>query len=567
MTLAYRRSLLLLMLVAAAVLAAGMGFRDPWPADEPRFALIARDMALSGNWLIPYIGGVPYPDKPPVFFWLIGLVYLLTGSLRVAFLMPGFLAGIGILLLVTDLARRLWDEKAALWTGATLLAMLQFPLQAKSAQIDIVLCFFTTLGLYGFLRHLLLGPDWRWYTAGGLAAGLGVITKGVGFLPYLVFVPWLLAWYRKWTLPSLGGQAWRWTLAPLASLAVIGAWLIPMLLVTAGSGDPALTVYRDNILFHQTVTRYADPWGHIKPFWYLFTNAVPWLWLPVTALLPWLVPAWWRDIRERQAPVLVLGGWALLVLLFFSMSDGKRSVYILPAAPAVALIAGWHADTILRRVGPRRVLAGVAGLLATLLVGAGAWLGLRPGVALEWSSDPQAAASVAASLLVVGAAMLIALLATRRARLPIGFAIAMATFWIGISLAVAPSIDPVRSGSALIDRVRANVPEAVDLGFAAWPEQFLLQWDQPVTHFGYRRRDTAGQIRDALSWLAASDARRLLVQADILPDCLDSGGVVDVGTAHRRHWVIVDRSALVDDCPPALLPQPEIVYRYEPPER
>jgi len=567
MTPAYWRSLLLMLLVAAAVLAAGMGLRDPWPADEPRFALIARDMALSGNWLIPYIGGVPYPDKPPVFFWLIGLAYLLTGSLRVAFLLPGFLAGIGILLLVTDLARRLRDEKTALWSGATLLVLLQFPLQAKSAQIDVVLCFFTTLGLYGFLRHLLLGPDWRWYTVGGLAAGLGVITKGVGFLPYLVLVPWLFARYRKWALPSLGGPAWRWSLAPLASLAVIAAWLVPMLLLTSGSDDPALAAYRDNILFRQTVTRYVDPWGHIKPFWYLFTNAVPWLWLPVTALLPWLVPAWWRDIRARQAPVLVLGGWALLVLLFFSMSDGKRSVYIFPAAPAVALLAGWHADALFRRVGPRRVLAGVAAVLAILLAGAGAWVLFRPGAALDWSSDPRVTVSVAVSLLVVGVAMLAALLATRRARLPIGYAIAMATFWLGISLAVAPSIDPVRSGSALIDRVRANVPEGVDLGFAAWPEQFLLQWDQPVTHFGYRRRDTAGQIRDALSWLAASDARRLLVEADLLPGCLDPRGLIDIGVAHRRNWAIVEPGALVDDCPPVLLPQPEIVYRYEPPER
>jgi 4-amino-4-deoxy-L-arabinose transferase-like glycosyltransferase len=567
MTPAYWRSLLLMLLVAAAVLAAGMGLRDPWPADEPRFALIARDMALSGNWLIPYIGGVPYPDKPPVFFWLIGLAYLLTGSFRVAFLLPGFLAGIGILLLVTDLARRLRDEKTALWSGATLLVLLQFPLQAKSAQIDVVLCFFTTLGLYGFLRHLLLGPDWRWYTVGGLAAGLGVITKGVGFLPYLVLVPWLFARYRKWALPSLGGQAWRWSLAPLASLAVIAAWLVPMLLLTSGSNDPALAAYRDNILFRQTVTRYVDPWGHIKPFWYLFTNAVPWLWLPVTALLPWLVPAWWRDIRARQAPVLVLGGWALLVLLFFSMSDGKRSVYIFPAAPAVALLAGWHADALFRRVGPRRVLAGVAAVLAILLAGAGAWVLFRPGAALDWSSDPRVTVSVAVSLLVVGVAMLAALLATRRARLPIGYAIAMATFWLGISLAVAPSIDPVRSGSALIDRVRANVPEGVDLGFAAWPEQFLLQWDQPVTHFGYRRRDTAGQIRDALSWLAASDARRLLVEADLLPGCLDPRGLIDIGMAHRRNWTIVEPGAVVDDCSPLLLPQPEIVYRYEPPER
>ena len=100
-----------------------------------------------------------------------------------------------------------------------------------------------------------------------------------------------------------------------------------MLGAVAGSGDPALAAYRDDILFHQTVTRYADAWGHIKPPWYLLTNAVPWLWLPVTPFLPWLVPAWWRDMKRRRLPVLVLAGWLLLVLLFFSLSAGKRSVY------------------------------------------------------------------------------------------------------------------------------------------------------------------------------------------------------------------------------------------------
>ena len=62
----------------------------------------------------------------------------------------------------------------------------------RGAQIDPVLCVLTTFSLYALLRHLLLGPAWGWYFVGGLAAGLGVITKGVGFLPLLLLIPFFL---------------------------------------------------------------------------------------------------------------------------------------------------------------------------------------------------------------------------------------------------------------------------------------------------------------------------------------------------------------------------------------
>ena len=52
--------------------------------------------------------------------------------------------------------------------------------------------FLDVLSLYGLLRHLLLGPAWRWYTIGWAAAGFGVITKGVGFLPLLVLIPFAM---------------------------------------------------------------------------------------------------------------------------------------------------------------------------------------------------------------------------------------------------------------------------------------------------------------------------------------------------------------------------------------
>ena len=146
-------------------------------------------MVESGQWLFPMRGGELYPDKPPVFMWAIALFLKATGSLRVAFLLPSLLAGLGTVALVFDLARRLHDRAAAWRTGLLLLLTIQFTLQARTAQIDGLVTFFITLGVYGFLRFLLLGGGWRWYYLGWFAAGLGVITKGVGILALFVLVP------------------------------------------------------------------------------------------------------------------------------------------------------------------------------------------------------------------------------------------------------------------------------------------------------------------------------------------------------------------------------------------
>lgn len=561
----YKRQFVLLLLFAAAILLAGIGLRDPWPADEPRFALIARDMVASGNWLLPYVGGVIYPDKPPLFFWAIAAFYTLTDSLRVSFLLPGALAGIGTIVLVTDLGRRLWGPTTGIWCGAVLLALVQFPIQMKSGQIDGLLCFWTTLGLYGFSRHLLLGPDWRSYTIGGMAAGLGVITKGVGFLPYLIFIPYVLAVRRNWSVLRHTGRDARWLLAPAASLLAIGIWLVPMLVATSGNDDPTLTAYRDNILFHQTVTRYADSWGHIKPPWYLFTNAIPWLWLPLTPLLPWLIPAWRRDIKGKNAATLLLGSWLLLVLLFFSISMGKRSLYIFPAAPALALIAGFHAQALMRRAGPQRVIALFPVVLALVLIAVAMYALMNPHAIDRWVTDVPTILKASASVVVTGILMLAVIAVFRRRQCLKGFVTTMAIFWIAVSILVAPAINETRSGGALMASLEARLPANTTLGFVAWPEQFVLQWDKPVNHFGFRR-DAAAQVSDAVRWLSFSENRRVLLPDHLVDSCLDSNQVIPVGIAHRRRWVLASRSALIDSCDTGL-PAPQLVVYYSPPGR
>ncbi|MCA1734161.1 MAG: glycosyltransferase family 39 protein, partial [Acidobacteria bacterium] len=271
----------LLALAALVLLGAGLGLRHPWPADEPRFALIARDMAATGHWLIPQVGAEPYADKPPLFFWMIASVYWLTGSLRLAFLVPSLLSSLGVLALIYDLGRRWWNHRVGLYAAAILLSTVQFLVQAHAAQIDMTLTFFTTLALYGLARHLRSGPEWRWYLVSFAAMGAGIITKGVGFLPLLALIPWGWAAFRRWPEATRAGS-WKWAAGPLMLVAVISIWLLPMLGTVEAAHDPELTAYRDEILFKQTGERYAHPWGHIRPVWYFFVNVIPPLWLPLS---------------------------------------------------------------------------------------------------------------------------------------------------------------------------------------------------------------------------------------------------------------------------------------------
>ncbi|HEY1588951.1 MAG TPA: glycosyltransferase family 39 protein, partial [Rhodanobacter sp.] len=237
------RELLLFGVFALLLLGLGIGLRDPWPSDEPRFALVAHWMVEHGQWLFPHRGHELYPDKPPVFMWLQALAYLLTGSWRVAFLLPSLAAALGSLALVYDLARRLWNHRSALLAAATLLVTIHFSYQMRNAQIDPLLLGWITLANYGLLRHLLLGPSWRWFAAGCFFAGVGVATKGVGVLALLMLIPYLVARRGHWQQLALPHGGWRWAAGLVLFLVPILAWLLPMLLVARADGDPQHAEY------------------------------------------------------------------------------------------------------------------------------------------------------------------------------------------------------------------------------------------------------------------------------------------------------------------------------------
>ncbi|CAN5143741.1 glycosyltransferase family 39 protein [soil metagenome] len=561
-----RRDLYWLFAIALLVLFAGYGLREPWPADEPRFVLVAKQMFDGGSWLFPHRGQELYPDKPPLYFWLLAGARTLLGSWRWSFLLPSLLSGIGVLALTYDLGRRLWNHRAGVLAAVAVLSALQFDYQFKRAQIDPTLVFATTASLYGLLRHLLLGPDWRAYWLGCFFAGIGVILKGVGFLPLLVLLPYAAMRARGWnglapnTATRTGtANGARWALGALAFFGAIALWLAPMLIVVLGSGDPEHRAYLDNLLFKQTATRYAEAWHHQKPAWY-FLGIIAGFWLPFSLALGWL----WRDWRDawrgRDARTWLPLAWSLMVLAFFSASPGKRDMYILPMLPAVALAAAPYLDALLQRVGFRRALLLFAVALSALLLVLGALGLLSPLPAMRaLVTDRGMGPEVRwlwLMLLAVGAIGLLAAAFYRIARAPMAVAVLLVALWCGYGLVAHPVLDPSSSASALMLRARALAGADTQIGLVGWKEQNLLQARGPTVEFGYLK-PLPDQLRDAAQWLRADPAHRrlLLSQPQELAACFAGASEAPqrVGTANRRDWYLAPLGALGPGCQAAAL--------------
>jgi 4-amino-4-deoxy-L-arabinose transferase-like glycosyltransferase len=533
---------------ALLVLGAGLGLRDPWPSDEPRFALVAQWMVEHGQWLFPHRGHELYPDKPPVFMWLQALSYYLTGHWRIAFLLPSLLAALGALALVYDLARRLWGHRSALLAAATLLVTIHFTYQMRNAQIDPLLLGWMTLANYGLLRHLLLGPCWRWFAVGCFFAGVGVATKGVGVLALLMLVPYLVARRGHWRHLALPTGGWRWAGGLALFFVAILGWLLPMLLIAHADGDPQHAEYVQNILFGQTVHRYATPTGHIhSPFYFLGIIVVDWL--PLSLLLPWALPAWWRRLKRRDARFLLPLGWAVLVLLFFSLSPGKRDVYILPALPMVALALAPLLPGLLRRRGVRIAVFALTVLLAGTLAAASALaIHRHPAWALkiEQSLDPR----IWWMLLAIGVAGLAIAALTRVRRAPLGWLLFAGVLWSVYGVWGYPLLNGDRSARDVMVEARAIAGPQATIGLLAWKEQNLLMAQGPVTEFGFRK-PWPQQYAEAIAWLEGDPAQRWIFSLDeAMGACVDRARAIHVGHANRREWWMFRHDAVIPGCIP-----------------
>lgn len=544
-------------IIAFIILFAGFGLRDPWPADEPRFVLVAKQMVDSGNWFIPHRGIEIYPDKPPVYFWLLSISYLVVGSWRWSFLLPSLISGMLVLFLVFDLSKRLWTPRSGLWAAIAVLATIHFTHQFKRAQIDPSLVLMTTASFYFIARHVLLGPAWGKLYAGFALAGLGVITKGVGFLPLLALLP--LVYYRKQQFMPLfhvsKNDNWRWLLAFGFFLLPILLWLIPIIYIGLNSGNPEHVEYMQNILFKQTAERYADPWHHKQPFWY-FAQTIAFFWLPFSLAWYWLLRPWRQAFVNRDLKTVFPLVWGIIVLLFFSVSAGKRDMYILPALPAFAIAAAPYLQSISERIEFRRLLyffilflsAGLLVLGLMALFGKLAFIqkimnerGLGSEIMWLWWM-----------LIVCGGIGLgFGLWAgIKRVLLPV--ALTFSLLWICYGFIVHPVLDASSSARAVMERARAQAGPGIEIGLVAWKEQNLLQAVGPVVEFGFLQPEQM-QLKNAIEWMNMKpNSRRLMINHLAEFSCIEftTPDAIDLEKSNRRAWWLVNSKA-VAACNPA----------------
>ena len=553
--------------LALLVLGIGIGLRDPWPADEPRFVLVAKQMVESGEMLIPHRGAEIYPDKPPLFMWLLAAAHSLTGEWRVAFLLPSLLASLGTIALTFDLALKLWGRRAAKLAALMLLFAFQFAYQAKRAQIDPFLVFAMTAATHAFLTHALLAPSRVTHAAGWFMAAIGTIAKGVGALA-LLMLPVIAVAKRiaaRRPLPQKPAQPIRlqllWERPPgrdlskahigwglLAFVAAAALWLGPLIVAMATWNDPEVNAYVREILLGQTARRYANPDHHFQPWWY-FGEVMLTTWLPFVLAWPWALPYAWRQLRTRRdARVAVPLLWSALVLVFFSLSPGKRDMYILPILPMLCVGLAPGLVFASRRAGFRRLVLGfVWALSMPLLIGGLMAVFGEPAFEAKQEAARELSGRVDAlwwMLAGVGATG-VAAASWWRSRHPLRACFTlMAALWIGLSTVAYPLLDAHSSGRAVMQRARDAVAADTTLGLVGWREQHLLQAIGPVAEFGFKR-PAAEQFADAVRWLrAAPEQRALFADAATVPDCADRARAIDLGKGNRRDWLLLRADAV-----------------------
>ena len=348
------RSIYWLLAAGCAVLyGARLGALDFWAPDEPRYGAIAEELRSGRHGpeglVLLHLGDAPYTQKPPLYFWLAALAGVPTERVtETAARLPSAAAGLGSVLVAAWIFRRLLRDPVLAGLAAALLATsIRFAFTARRAQLDVLLTFFELIAVAVFV-HLEFGqnalrPGKPRIPAGSVALlhgalGLGALVKGpVAWLPLAVIAAYLVTQGRGGQIRRLA-PAWALTL----SLAPVALWMAAAVaLAPAGFAEIAV--------WENLAGRFFSGTSHARPFYY-FAFQTPADFLPWTLLLPFAV----RPVRAGleaesaqrlaapeapPAPIAFSALWIGVPLLFFSLSAGKRGVYLLPFFPALAVFA------------------------------------------------------------------------------------------------------------------------------------------------------------------------------------------------------------------------------------
>lgn len=328
--------LLVLLAIALFVLVflLPLGARPLWTPDETRYAEIPREMLATGDWVVPRLDGLRYFEKPPMGYWLNAISIGLLGENNFGVRLPTALAAGLTALLVLFLIRIAgvpW--RSQLLGAAVYLTIAEVYLLGTFSTLDGLLTLWITAGIIAFHRATTQterSAGRRWAAAAGLAFAFAFLTKGfLGFvIPGLVLLPWLL-WPGKFRV----GMTRAWQCAAVAAVVVL-PWAVG---IHIREGD-----FWRYFIWEEHIRRFMGENAQHDESSLYFLKLLPLLGFPWVFLLPATIAGLRVDRKtgKRTELLRLLWLWALLPLVFFSISRGKLSTYILPCfAPFAALTA------------------------------------------------------------------------------------------------------------------------------------------------------------------------------------------------------------------------------------
>jgi 4-amino-4-deoxy-L-arabinose transferase-like glycosyltransferase len=338
MTAGNRTHSLLLAGFCAFLFLYGLGQFGLIGADEPRYAQVAREMLERRDWVTPTLGGQPWLEKPPLYYWQAMAFYALFGEHDWSARLPSVLDATLMVLAIYFFLRRFrpgFEIDGAL-IAASCAGAIGY---ARAASTDMPLAAAFSIGMIAW---------WAWRESGKrayLAAfygcmALGTLAKGpVAPLLAAAIIVLYAAAAGEWRLVART----LWVPGILLFCVAAFPWYVAVQI-----RNPAF--FREFILEHNLGRFSTNLYHHTEPFWYYLPVAIlalaPWAVFVVAAFVQ-SVRSWWAERKLSGAKVLEDSGfglscfaccWLIVPLVFFSISQSKLPGYILPALPAGVIV-------------------------------------------------------------------------------------------------------------------------------------------------------------------------------------------------------------------------------------
>jgi 4-amino-4-deoxy-L-arabinose transferase-like glycosyltransferase len=510
--------------LAAIIFFTRLGSRALW-ASEFRWAEIAREMRLSGNYFWPTIDGRVYYDKPLGTYWLVIAATHITGAMNeTAARIPSAAAGLLSVLFLMLLVNRMFDWKHAVLSGFILSTSYSFVFFSRHASADVETIAGELLALLLFVWNEESPEGW-WVVWLWIVMAVTSLTKGLlGFvLPMLVIGSYCLLaeGWAEFGKKIFGGtlkdrlrwiaeaERWffNWKTIPAALVGgsiYVAPFIISRELMNSDQG--LYLVYRENVL------RYFEPFDHRGPI-YLYVFVIFLLMAPWSVLLPAALTRLHtehdelndRNSKRRDRFVMVYF-WATFI--FFTLSGSRRSYYLLPILPAAAIIVANLSLSPMEKLKPltrRLMLAGYLVLASAALLGI--IFVIPPALLLPepWSSMPPAPDRIIFSILwlVAAGSVVYALARLDPRRIAISTGIISYVTMVYIFIFAMPATEAYRPEKPFAAVVAAKVGPSFDgLAFYRNLETFFyLNPPYPIPEYDNRWALNKATRNGRIKWL------------------------------------------------------------------